>query len=106
MIRPTRSVVLNAVASFAALIVLAVAFGLAFVGVFFTALLLIRDFFVTAIFLLPGMSLDSFRPAAQDRPGCLRNLTSRSSSRKFISEVHATDLHCGPQGVHCSCELG
>jgi hypothetical protein len=54
--RPTFSVVLNAVASFAALMVLAAALGLTFAGVvFFEGLLLIRDFFVTAMTVLPGL---------------------------------------------------
>jgi hypothetical protein len=48
-------VVLNAVASFAALMVLAAAFVLTLAGVvFFEGLLLIRDFFVTAMIYLPG----------------------------------------------------
>jgi hypothetical protein len=51
-------VVLNAVASLAALMVLAAAFGLTLAGVvFFDGLLLIRDFFVTAMMHLLDSSL-------------------------------------------------
>jgi hypothetical protein len=51
-------VVLNAVASLAALMVLAAALGLTLAGVvFFDGLLLIRDFFVTAMMHLLDSSL-------------------------------------------------
>jgi hypothetical protein len=54
-------VVLNAVASLAALMVLAAAFGLTLAGVvFFDGLLLIRDFFVIAMMHLLGFEILKF----------------------------------------------
>jgi len=52
------------VASFAALMVLAAAFGLTLTGVvFFEGLLLIRDFFITAMIDLPEFDLFDFAQA-------------------------------------------
>lgn len=55
---PSFIVVCIAVASLAAVIALAAALGLDFLGDFFEGLLLIKDFFVTAMVVSPGFGFE------------------------------------------------